>query len=216
MLAAAPRLARLRRPRQSTRCDRVDHRHVADLFPDHHRPRDAHRRHRTMVLRGAARYRCHRGHLVHLRALPAAPARPAAKFRCAPLPPRWAPPSRWSSSMPTINMLVFFYWFPGPDAGKIVAELQEKFPVAWETMLILDSSIRWYFFLPYGPHFYVAFGYANEMRGRGTPRQPFPYRGADGATSRAALSGQSALPVQYAQFAVDARPQGSRRPRRKR
>lgn len=64
----------------------------------------------------------------------------------------------------TVNLLVFFYWFPTPDAQKIIAEVQEKFPVAWEMMLILDSSIRWYFFFAVWATLYVAFGYANEMR----------------------------------------------------
>ena len=64
----------------------------------------------------------------------------------------------------TINLFVFFYWFPGPDAAKIVEEVQSKFPVAWEIVLILDSSIRWYFFFAVWAALYVAFGYANEMR----------------------------------------------------
>src|SRR3546814_3890584 len=41
----------------------------------------------------------------------------------------------------TINLFVFFYWFPAPDTAKIIEEVQSKFPVAWEMMLILDSSI---------------------------------------------------------------------------
>lgn len=64
----------------------------------------------------------------------------------------------------TINLFVFFYWFPAPDAAQIIKEVQSKFPVAWETMLILDSSIRWYFFFAVWAALYVAFGYANEMR----------------------------------------------------
>ena len=64
----------------------------------------------------------------------------------------------------TVNMFVFFYWFPAPDTEKIIAEVQAKFPVAWETVLILDSSIRWYFFFAVWAALYVAFGYANEMR----------------------------------------------------
>ena len=64
----------------------------------------------------------------------------------------------------TINLLVFFYWFPAPDTAKIIEEVQSKFPVAWEMMLILDSSIRWYFFFAVWAALYVAFGYANEMR----------------------------------------------------
>ena len=64
----------------------------------------------------------------------------------------------------TVNLLVFFYWFPSDDTHKIIAEVQAKFPVAWETVLILDSSIRWYFFFAVWAALYVAFGYANEMR----------------------------------------------------
>ncbi|HMO75509.1 MAG TPA: histidine kinase [Sphingopyxis sp.] len=63
-----------------------------------------------------------------------------------------------------INMYVFFYWFPAPDTGKIITEVQAKYPVAWELVLILDSSIRWYFFFAVWAALYVAFGYANEMR----------------------------------------------------
>ncbi|WP_083720610.1 sensor histidine kinase [Sphingopyxis sp. QXT-31] len=63
----------------------------------------------------------------------------------------------------SINLLVFFYWFPAADTQKIIAEVQEKFPVAWELVLILDSSIRWYFFFAVWAALYVAFGYANEM-----------------------------------------------------
>jgi signal transduction histidine kinase len=62
----------------------------------------------------------------------------------------------------TINLLVFYYWFPVSDSGN--DEMQSKFPVAWETMLIVDSSIRWYFFFAVWAALYVAFGYANEMR----------------------------------------------------
>lgn len=63
-----------------------------------------------------------------------------------------------------INLLVFFYWFPSADTQTIIKEVQAKFPVAWETVLILDSSIRWYFFFAVWAALYVAFGYANEMR----------------------------------------------------
>ncbi|SKB44601.1 sensor histidine kinase [Sphingopyxis flava] len=63
-----------------------------------------------------------------------------------------------------VNLLVFFYWFPSEDTHKIIAEVQAKFPVAWEMVLILDSSIRWYFFFAVWAALYVAFGYANEMR----------------------------------------------------
>jgi two-component system LytT family sensor kinase len=64
----------------------------------------------------------------------------------------------------TVNLLVFYYWFPVSDGAKIIEEMQSKYPVAWETMLILDSSIRWYFFFAVWAALYVAFGYANEMR----------------------------------------------------
>ncbi|MBL8651335.1 MAG: histidine kinase [Sphingopyxis sp.] len=63
----------------------------------------------------------------------------------------------------SINLLVFYYWFPGPDTETIIAEVQEKYPIAWEMVLILDSSIRWYFFFAVWAALYVAFGYANEM-----------------------------------------------------
>ncbi|MEL0155820.1 histidine kinase [Sphingopyxis sp.] len=64
----------------------------------------------------------------------------------------------------SINLLVFFYWFQSGDTKKINEEVQSKFPIAWETVLILDSSIRWYFFFAVWAALYVAFGYANEMR----------------------------------------------------
>jgi two-component system LytT family sensor kinase len=64
----------------------------------------------------------------------------------------------------TVNLMVFYYWFPVSDSAKIVEEMQSKYSVAWETMLILDSSIRWYFFFAVWAALYVAFGYANEMR----------------------------------------------------
>jgi len=63
-----------------------------------------------------------------------------------------------------VNMFVFYYWLPGPDTKSLILEMQEKYPVAWETVLILDSSIRWYFFFAVWAALYVAFGYANEMR----------------------------------------------------
>jgi len=63
-----------------------------------------------------------------------------------------------------INLLVFYYWLPLEDSPKIIADIQAKFPVAWEVVLILDSSIRWYFFFAVWAALYVAFGYANEMR----------------------------------------------------
>lgn len=74
----------------------------------------------------------------------------------------------------SINLLVFFYWFPSDDTHKIIEEVQAKFPVAWETVLILDSSIRWYFFFAVWAALYVAFGYANEMRA--VERQANNYR----------------------------------------
>ena len=46
----------------------------------------------------------------------------------------------------TVNLLVFYYWFPVADGAKLIEEMQGKYPGAWEMMLILDSSIRWYFF----------------------------------------------------------------------
>jgi signal transduction histidine kinase len=64
----------------------------------------------------------------------------------------------------SINLFVFFYWFPAPDSAKVIEEVQSKFPVAWEMVLILDSSIRWYFIFAVWAALYVAFGYANEMR----------------------------------------------------
>ena len=64
----------------------------------------------------------------------------------------------------TVNLLVFYYWFPAADTHQIIEELQAQYPVAWETVLILDSSIRWYFFFAVWAALYVAFGYANEMR----------------------------------------------------
>jgi len=64
----------------------------------------------------------------------------------------------------TVNLLVFFYWFPSDDTQRIIAEMGSRFPVSWELMLILDSSIRWYFFFAVWAALYVALGYANEMR----------------------------------------------------
>ncbi|PZQ21360.1 MAG: histidine kinase [Sphingopyxis macrogoltabida] len=64
----------------------------------------------------------------------------------------------------SVNLLVFFYWFPAPDTQRVIEEVQSKFPVAWEIVLIVDSSIRWYFFFAVWAALYVALGYANEMR----------------------------------------------------
>src|SRR3546814_2430250 len=64
----------------------------------------------------------------------------------------------------TVNLLVFFYWYPSDDTQRIIAEMGTRFPVSWELMLILDSSIRWYFFFAVWAALYVALGYANEMR----------------------------------------------------
>lgn len=63
-----------------------------------------------------------------------------------------------------INLLAFFVWFPTEASGKIIAEVQNKFPASWETVLVLDSSVRWYFFFAVWATLYVALGYANEMR----------------------------------------------------
>src|SRR3546814_9522314 len=63
----------------------------------------------------------------------------------------------------TVNLLVFFYWFPSDDTQRIIAEMGTRFPVSWELMLILDSSIRWYFFFAVWAALYVALGYANEI-----------------------------------------------------
>jgi signal transduction histidine kinase len=63
-----------------------------------------------------------------------------------------------------INLLVFYYWFPLADSHEVIAEVQSRFPVAWEVVLIIDSSIRWYFFFAVWAALYVAFGYAGEMR----------------------------------------------------
>ena len=63
-----------------------------------------------------------------------------------------------------LNLLVFYYWLPLEDSPKVIADIQSKFPVAWQMVLILDSSIRWYFFFAVWAALYVAFGYANEMR----------------------------------------------------
>src|SRR3546814_19886376 len=89
------RLARLGRPRQSARRDRIDHRHVADLFSDHDRPRRAAGRARPMVLFGPPRDRRRRGHLLHLLPLPPAPARPAPTPRPPPFPPLAPRPPPW-------------------------------------------------------------------------------------------------------------------------
>ena len=64
----------------------------------------------------------------------------------------------------TINLLVFYYWFPIADSAEIMAEMQVKHPGSWEIVLILDSAIRWYFFFAVWAALYVALGYANEMR----------------------------------------------------
>lgn len=61
-----------------------------------------------------------------------------------------------------INMLFFFYWFPSPDSPLAIAKLQEKFDFPWQILVVLDSSIRWYFFFAVWATLYVAFGYANE------------------------------------------------------
>lgn len=63
-----------------------------------------------------------------------------------------------------INLLAFFYWSPTPDTLGYIKDLQEKFPASWQLVLILDSTIRWYFFFAVWSALYVALGYANEMR----------------------------------------------------
>jgi two-component system LytT family sensor kinase len=62
-----------------------------------------------------------------------------------------------------INMLFFYYWFPSPDTPYAIAKLQEKFAIPWQTVVVIDSSVRWYFFFAVWATLYVAFGYANEM-----------------------------------------------------
>ncbi|WP_447762229.1 sensor histidine kinase [Sphingopyxis panaciterrae] len=64
----------------------------------------------------------------------------------------------------SVNLLVFYYWFPSADTHVVIDELQTQYPVTWQTVLILDSSIRWYFFFAVWAALYVAFGYANEMQ----------------------------------------------------
>jgi two-component system, LytTR family, sensor kinase len=63
-----------------------------------------------------------------------------------------------------INLMAFFVWFPTEESGVIINEVQAKFPAAWQLVLVLDSSIRWYFFFAVWAALYVALGYANEMR----------------------------------------------------
>ena len=63
-----------------------------------------------------------------------------------------------------VNLLAFFVWFPTAESGKIIAEVQMRFPAAWEVVLVLDSVVRWYFFFAVWAALYVALGYANEMR----------------------------------------------------
>lgn len=64
----------------------------------------------------------------------------------------------------SVNLLVFYYWFPAADTHLVIDDLRGQYPVTWQTVLILDSSIRWYFFFAVWAALYVAFGYANEMR----------------------------------------------------
>jgi two-component system, LytTR family, sensor kinase len=63
-----------------------------------------------------------------------------------------------------INLFAFFVWFPTNESAAIIGEVQAKFPTAWEVVLVLDSTIRWYFFFAVWAALYVALGYANEMR----------------------------------------------------
>ena len=73
-----------------------------------------------------------------------------------------------------MNLLAFFVWFPTNESAAIIAEVQAKFPAAWQLVLVLDSSIRWYFFFAVWAALYVALGYANEMRA--VERQANTYR----------------------------------------
>lgn len=61
------------------------------------------------------------------------------------------------------NMMFFYYWFPSPDTPFAIERIQESFYIPWQTVVILDSSVRWYFFFAVWATLYVAFGYANEM-----------------------------------------------------
>ena len=63
-----------------------------------------------------------------------------------------------------INLAVFYHFLPLEDSAKSIAEMKANFPDSWLLMLILDSSIRWYFFFAVWAALYVALGYANEMR----------------------------------------------------
>lgn len=63
-----------------------------------------------------------------------------------------------------INMMFFYYWFPSADTAEVIQKLQERFFLAWQAVVIIDSSVRWYFFFAVWATLYVAFGYANEMR----------------------------------------------------
>jgi signal transduction histidine kinase len=63
-----------------------------------------------------------------------------------------------------INLYAFFVWFPTSESANIITEVQAKFPAAWQVVLVLDSTIRWYFFFAVWAALYVALGYANEMR----------------------------------------------------
>jgi two-component system, LytTR family, sensor kinase len=63
-----------------------------------------------------------------------------------------------------INYFAFFVWFPTGESVNIIQEIQDKYPASWQMVLILDSTIRWYFFFAVWAALYVALGYANEMR----------------------------------------------------
>ncbi len=73
-----------------------------------------------------------------------------------------------------INLFAFFVWFPTEESAAIIRDVQAKFPAAWQMVLVLDSTIRWYFFFAVWAALYVALGYANEMRA--VERQANAYR----------------------------------------
>lgn len=62
------------------------------------------------------------------------------------------------------NLLFFYYWYPTADVPMVIEKLSSKFIIPWQMVVILDSSVRWYFFFALWSTLYVAFGYANEMR----------------------------------------------------
>lgn len=64
----------------------------------------------------------------------------------------------------TFNLLFFYYWYPTGDVPMVIEKLSSKFTIPWQMVVVLDSSVRWYFFFAVWATLYVAFGYANEMR----------------------------------------------------